>query len=211
MAMASSRARKPAKAKPSDKTEAKAPAKGKGKSAKPKGKKPIPKAFAKANARREGRLLTRSASWRVKQGVRKETGEVVAPEVLLGYIHNLQGLVTELAQGMIDANWSGSQLEALLGSKASFAYRALERAQGKLAVPAGLHVDSRAVWVVEEVAGRTLRSQGYQRDIITSWLETGEPGEDADRVSARNARRAINKVIQARKNAGVKGDATIPT
>jgi Putative transposase DNA-binding domain len=170
-----------------------------------------PATFARARARQNGDLLTRTATWRVANGALVKTGEVLSASVIRERVGYLQSLVVETAQVGVNNLWSGHGLEALLGSKSSFAYRAVESARGKLTPPASVHFDSRAIWLAEEVCGRTLRSCGHQRDIITSLLETGEAPEGTDRVSVRNARRAINKVISARKHAGMKGDATIPT
>ncbi|MBA4863739.1 transposase, partial [Streptomyces sp. PSKA54] len=133
---------------------------------------------------------TRTACARglLRTGVVEKTGEVLSAAVLAEQVGWAAGLVSGMANSVLAAHWNTTDV-AMLASGVdaqgralpSNAWMALRRLGWSVAPPAGVTVNDRIVRMVQEQAGRTLRSVKWRADVTAGIVATW-PADPAKRT-----------------------------
>ncbi|MCW3817926.1 zinc ribbon domain-containing protein [Micromonospora sp. DR5-3] len=115
----------------------------------------------------------------LRTGVDEGTGEVLSPAVLAQRIGWCVDLVAGMVSGLLAERWNPADVEVLAsgvdasGRKLpSNAWMALRRLGWTVAPPAGVRVNDRIVRMVQEQAGRALRSASWRAGLTAGVLAT---------------------------------------
>ena len=145
--------------------------------------------FAKRLARLRGETVMQTLPVRLRAA--EKGGEAVGEATLKERVEWAGELVAEVANQALALLWSKPGFTALSTHKELVGYRAVEKSVGVQKL-AGKHLDSRVVWMGEEVAARIARQQIEEAKCIQGLLnDTPPPFTSA--VWLRNLRRSLNK------------------
>ncbi len=150
--------------------------------------------MSKRSARRSGRTIVRTAPVRLLRAI-TET-ESVGEKALVQRVGYLLDIVEGIAERTLAEHWNQTDLDAFLDpDQPSFAYKAMAKTFGWPNLKSLGYVPSRVGWMALEAVGRTLRSSGFRRDVITSLIAADEKLLPAktDAVSLRNLGRRLSK------------------
>ncbi|WP_338685818.1 zinc ribbon domain-containing protein [Streptomyces acidiscabies] len=137
-------------------------------------------------------LTTRTACARglLRGGVDERTGEFLTASVLARRVGWCAGLVSGMAAGLLAERWNAADAEALASGEdasgrtlPSNAWMALRRLGWTVTPPGGVRVNDRIVRMVQEQAGRVLRSAAW-RAALTAGVLAAWPVDPARRTAA---------------------------
>ena len=160
-------------------------------------------------ARRRGHSLVRTAPVRLTRATTDE-GTHINERALVARVGYLLTLATDLTTRLLASRWNEADLATYLApDQAQFAYKAWGQTFGWPDLDEEGYLPSRVGWMALEAAGRTLRSSGFRRDILTALLAADAAPEKeresvlwhllppkTDAVSLRNLRRRLVKFTQ---------------
>ncbi|OKI41685.1 transposase, partial [Micromonospora sp. CB01531] len=149
----------------------------------------------------------------LRTGVDEETGEVLSAAVLAQRVGWCADLVAGMVAALISEHWNSVDVEALAAGVdaggrrlPSNAWMALRRLGWTATTPEGVRVNDRVVRMVQEQAGRALRSVKWRADVTAGVLATWPadprqrtPGEwDQVRASIPGGQHLPSNVIKGR-------------
>ncbi|MFE9654867.1 hypothetical protein [Micromonospora sp. NPDC006431] len=116
----------------------------------------------------------------LRTGVDEATGEVLSRAVLAQRVGWCADLVAGMVAALIDAHWNTVDVEVLAAGVdaggrrlPSNAWMALRRLGWAVTAPGGVRVNDRIIRMVQEQAGRVLRSVKWRADVtagvLSSW------------------------------------------
>ena len=149
----------------------------------------------------------------LRTGVMEQTGEVLSAAALAERVDWAAALVSGMATDLLATHWNAADVEALTAgvdaegrALPSNAWMALRRLGWSVAPAEGVRVNDRIMRMVQEHAGRTLRSVKWRADltagIIKTWpAEAGRrtPGDwDAVRAAVPDGQHLPSSLIMSR-------------
>ncbi|GAQ51794.1 putative transposase DNA-binding domain protein [Streptomyces acidiscabies] len=126
----------------------------------------------------------------LRGGVDERTGELLTASVVARRVGWCAGLVSGMAAGLLAERWNAADVEALASGVdaggrrlPSNAWMALRRLGWTVTPPEGVRVNDRIVRMVQEQAGRMLRSAAWRAALTAGVLATW-PADPARRTAA---------------------------
>ncbi|NUR04985.1 MAG: transposase [Streptomyces sp.] len=149
----------------------------------------------------------------LRTGVIEQTGEVLSAAALAERVDWAAALASDMATDLLASHWNAADVDALASgvdaagrALPSNAWMALRRLGWTVAPAEGIRVNDRIARMVQEHAGRTLRSVKWRADLTAGVIETWPaeagrrtPGEwDAVRAAVPDGRHLPSSVITSR-------------
>ncbi|MCX5198466.1 zinc ribbon domain-containing protein [Streptomyces sp. NBC_00249] len=149
----------------------------------------------------------------LRTGVNEETGELLAVSVLAERVGWAADLVASMVTELLADHWNAPDVDLLASGEdgggrklPSNAWMALRRLGWSVAPPEGIRVNDRIVRMVQEQAGRLLRSAHWRADVTAGVLRTwpADPGKrtpgewDAVRAAVPDGRHLPSGVVNSR-------------